>query len=554
MANKRNRNNWKNKQNRKGNTGKPSNNGKDKEAPDQCNAKGELSNGYGSSADNDISWYNRNPVLLKTAGSIPFGYPVGASYKVGEAVMFDSTGVSTISSKYRMPGITRINFRPTPGVSTTSGSVVNVAAANLYSFIRQANSGAKNYDSNDLMLYILMMDSAYMFHAMMMRIYGVINNYMTTSRYLPEDIAKALGIRYSDFAENMADFRAYINNFGARISAFAVPNDMAFFTRHRWMCSNIYADEPSLKAQLYAFVPEGVYQFGYDSDSAGKLSFTSFSTSLWTPSTIKAYGNNLISAFVGDEDANIISGDLLKAYGNNLVTVPYISDDYLVQITYSSEVLEQIHNIKSLAYTSWKNWDITQSADKSYLIFDPYSSTLVNDAQLLKPIVPSTYFIDSKDDVVTPEAVMIMTRLTAAFKCVDSDGNVAVHLDTCGSEVVMSMTYFTKDTGIYGSDGNLVGWRVDTEYYFDGMTVPTTSINWSTDQALFTLLDSGASDRRPLITLYIKATNGASTAYIANRLVGQRNNTTIIHAGELQNLHETALLSMYNVPAMGARK
>lgn len=538
---------------------------------------GTVDSTQAQSTDNDISWYSKNPVLLQNSANLPFGTPVGGKFTLTHHILTDEKKIDTQDIAYYLPGVTRISWAPTPGISRDASSPLNVAAANLYSWIRQANSGARNYDPNDLMIYIMCMDSLYMYHAWMMRLYGVLLNTATTVRYMPKVLCKACGGNYDDLIRNMAQLKFYINSFGARIGAMAVPNDMAFFTRHRWMCSNVYSDEISLKPQIYVFNPIGVFKFTRDAEQAGSATLKRFPWDVAvngaTFAQITAYGEELLAPIIADEDFNIMSGDILKAYQGNIVSIPAIEDNFITQISYSSEVLEQIHNLtcyRTSVLNHLQNWVISQNATKDALIFDPDIGV---DNSATKPVIattfPATVPLDLKSDVPTPGEVMIATRLASVVDLVVPDsGPVSVKITTCGSEFVTGINVFQFSDGVYSPEGDVY---VDSKYTYTALeflkvtgTSPNYSvaswdgpISWSTAYYLLNAFGNGATDRFPLQVFDIAAINGEDSwlnVKSAWKIIGQKNNLTTYDAEVLEKIHHTALLSMYNVPAMGLRK
>lgn len=462
------------------------------------------------SANNDLTWYSKNSQLLFDSANINYPFPVGSKIKFDYQ---DETGNRDAHNlEYYLPGIYQIIWRPSVGISTSEASAVNIAARNVYSYIRQANSGAKNYDSTDLMLYLLAMDSCYAFHAFMIRLYGVIRNTAVTVRYMPEALTRVCGGNYADLTAHLADLRYYINFFGARLGAMAVPNNMYYFTRHRWMSSNVYADEPSAKPQLYVFVPEGFYKFGYDKDKAGKLFYTPLGATPdgrtsedakdrgLTFEQLRTYGENLLKQVIGDEDFNIMSGDILKAYSNNIVAIPTITEDYVTGYFYSPEVLEQIHNLQA-HNTEWQDgtWDIKQSSTKDFLIFNP--------ACTMKVTVPEV-FIDSKADVPTPGDTMILTRLTSMLKPSAQLPDMENELATCGSEVVTNCFeyQYVTSTDTVGLPGTLVGRAMPTLNYVYALPEEATGKVTATPgvwNEMVNGLGVGSCDRSPLRTWII---------------------------------------------------
>lgn len=126
-----------------------------------------------------------------------------------------------------------IRYIPTIGTSSSAeASAANIAAKNIYSYVRYANSGARNYEANDLMMYLLAMDSAYTFYAYLCGIYSAAKNANGANWYQPVTMVTALGADYKSVSRNLANMRAYINQFAQRLSAFYVPSQMPIYSRH----------------------------------------------------------------------------------------------------------------------------------------------------------------------------------------------------------------------------------------------------------------------------------------------------------------------------------
>lgn len=337
------------------------------------------------SKPNDWHWYAQNEQLLKDVASYAYGYALGGKYKtLGiESPLFpEYTTPSQNANSVALPGILALRLIPTIGYSDNANSPINICARNLYTFIRAANSGAKNYDSADLILYLTAMDSAYSYLSWMKRLYGLIGISNIENRYFPWAAVTAAGGIYSDLRNNLADFRAYINMFAVRLASMCIPNSMSYLRRHQWIYEGIYMDTDHPKSQAYLFAPEGFHVFGLDSDGAGACLFKSFDAFGMDGSfdAIKRYGNAILGPILngaGEEDFNLISGDILKAYGENGVyRAEMISEDYVVVPSYDLSALGQIQNARTMPFiigdtTNDHMFDFTQDASKNFLVSKP---------------------------------------------------------------------------------------------------------------------------------------------------------------------------------------
>lgn len=203
------------------------------------------------SGHNDSSWYSRSQQLVLDAANLSYSSILGAKME-RDANIFDGIYPYAAPS---IPGVMALRWAPAYGISTDANSAINVAARRLYSYVRHANSGHSNYDSPDLMIYIMAMDNLYALHAMGLRAYGVARHYQMLNRYVPETLLKALGFDAS-IQYNLADFRLALNTLAIKLSAMAVPSEFDIFKRHVWLNSGVYKDSPSEKSQMYVFTPD----------------------------------------------------------------------------------------------------------------------------------------------------------------------------------------------------------------------------------------------------------------------------------------------------------
>lgn len=295
---------------------------------------------------NDKSWYSRNPELLKAGASFAYGYPLGSPAYLDNAEYPDA-------GKLIVSGITAIEVIPNLGISKDASSPLNQAIRKMYTYIRHANSGAKNYDPADLGLYIGAMDQIYTMFWYGVRAYGTARLYNAQNRYIPYTLLTAQGFQADDVMKNCAQLRYGLNRIATIVNNLVTPNDLPLLARHRWIFSGIFSDGTSPKSQIYMYRPAGYFTFGLDEQSAGMLKYTSLNTETQSM-TVEDYLNYL-DAMVKpiltnyDEDFGIISGDIMKAYdANELYKLPAVPEEFAIAPEYSEEVLSQIQNITLL--------------------------------------------------------------------------------------------------------------------------------------------------------------------------------------------------------------
>lgn len=144
------------------------------------------------SKPNDPRWYAQNPQLLRDTASFPYSWPLGNKLNLGQHAPEINKG--------SIPGIMGIYTAPTFGWADNPNSPINVAARNVYSYVRHANSGHANYDAPDLMLYLCAMDSIYSYLSYLKRVYGVVSTYSYTNRYYPKAVIQAMHVDSTTFS------------------------------------------------------------------------------------------------------------------------------------------------------------------------------------------------------------------------------------------------------------------------------------------------------------------------------------------------------------------
>lgn len=539
--------------------------------PKRNNCKDTSSLKFGApqlSKPNDVSWYAKDAQLLKDTASFPFSVPAGAVLHLNRNSQY-MQGLD-----YAVPGIMSFKMKPCIGKADNPNDAINIAARNIYTFVRHQNSGHTNYESADLMMYLIAMGEIYSFHSWCVRAYGIARLYQQTNKYLPTALLEAMGFDPS-VALDLPRFRNLINLTRRKFAATAVPNSMPYINRRIWLYSGIYADAPGPKAQMYLFKPAGfyIYKFG----ELGKL--------VWTPiaaghkatlQSLEGMASKMIDPIMMDEDMGIMSGDILKAFGDSgIYKVAEMPEDYEIVPTYSAEVLSQIHNM-----TIWKDqdevginaeWDITQNADigGGYLttkntIVSTKSKFGTADAPDGTALPSYGYagerLIDLHSEHPTPEEVMVATRCTTAASSIKSEVTstkgvkFTYSLSEVGADICLSADVYT-----YGISGSLSISKANPTFCSHATTVndilngkdtipshivrricQSTNFN---DGPMTVLGSTALSDP----TVFEPGAKESGEAY-----VGDLDVYTPITPDELGRMHDIAMMSMFDVPMMGA--
>lgn len=502
---------------------------------------------------NDPNWYAASEALMRDAASLPF------SESLGNELTLHSYFPNAEAPNWKkvIPGVMAIRFIPGCGISTRFSSPVNVAARNIYSFVTSHQSGAKNYEAPDLMMYLLAMDSIYSFWNFIVRVYGVANLYAQKNRYLPRGILTAMNVDPDDVIKNLSDLRYGINHAVQDIGSRCVPSTIPLIKRHSFMNQYLYLDNPQEKAQIYLYTLEGYHKWIDATDtSPGYLNYESMWTDaetgnplpLWTVQGLLGELESMIAMVMSSQDFDRMSGDILKAYPGKLIGLQEIPETYTVIPVYDDVVLSQIENSTAMGSplkeegppgTLRNTASIIQVAASNEITYAPYFVA-----------APQKFFdvvINAHTDETTPAQIMEWTRLITTL---DPDYVKGTTIDAAkaqaqyaGTEIV---TYYT-----------VVELSADQKTFkkFDHTSFPwyynsAENVNWIVEMwSRFTTFN-----RHPM--LRIGQPESASTALTDGswftQMIADFDNYTSISPRTLSHLHETAILSELAVPLLGA--
>lgn len=505
-----------------------------KQTPKKKYNRGNSQNGR--SRANDVAWYASTEALLEGSASIPYTWPVGNKLPLGAP-----SGLPFAASNDYIPGMCILDVVTTPGISKDSNSPINIAARNIYSFVRHANSGSSNYDAVDLMQYLLAVDEVHTFHAFCVRTYGMINLYNEQNRYYPKYMIQAMGFDFEDLLANQAQFRYSINNFATRAGSLVLPSGMPVFDRHAWLYSGVYQDGTSAKSQSYAYRPWGYRVYDAFNEGGGRL--------VWKPLSAKfAEGlkvadiqnimNEMINPLVGNEDIGIMCGDILKAYGStNTRKLSMLPETYTVLPVYNEEVLSQFQNATILGVKENNEgmYNITQdsSIGKGNIMFS-IDVSYAADALATKRFINLNINEPKPGDTMVATRMMVIARPTGASQYT---------LDSCGTEIVVSGTIY--NLLITSGSDQLIS--IDVAY---SKKFAPTAIDSSYDDQVTDIFDTVSMVSRfkfhPMVNYVVRKSKTGSAIFYQAEI----DNYAIIDADTLGRMHETALLSEFFVPQM----
>lgn len=383
-------------------------------------------------AEQGVGYRLYSPELIRDAASIPFSWSVGLPFDL------QVTGVpASMNNTHVIPGMMVQYMYPSVGYASEPNAAVNIAATSIYSFIRHANSGGKNYDSPDLMLYLLAMSQVYSYIKFLKRLQGCVSLYSTFNRYLPRKLVQVQGANFDDLNDHGADFRYGINMLINKTASLAVPAIMNIFARHADMYANIYAEGESVKDQIYLQSPRGFWQY-QETPVPGHLVMKNFftpnsgaanSTGGLTVKQLLKFGNDLLDPIIQSQTFGLMSGDIAKAYGDNIIKVSLVGDEYTFTPIYTDLIaLETMKNATVFGSShgdvnsSITNLGVNQSSNVGYLTHmptlqwddEPTSAQSMANTLALNSLAAQRILTTIRTDP-TPEYITEITRLLAVI-------------------------------------------------------------------------------------------------------------------------------------------
>lgn len=533
-------------------------------------------------AENDAIWYIPSTQMAKDVASFPMGISTGlelqgkirhqsSSFPTPYAVQNNSASdeddvkyTGNISS----PGICVLNILPTVGDANRVTDPINVAASALYTTMQIQSSRNPQYEASDLAMAIVAMADVISMYQWMVRLYGIAQSYSILNRYQPKALIEADGVDYEDLSSNLANFRAFINQYGYAIGSFYLPSEIFYVRRKAWMYTNIYQDANSAKAQFYMYHPLGFYWWTEGvAANATSLEFHELNPTIaQTPLTtakIMQYASNMIEGVRQSEDIRMMSADLLKAFGaGSAVTVNPISETFEVKPAYVPEVLTQFENavilpaakpgtIQASIKQIIESANITNGdgVDTTYR-YQPIRSGVETNTESVSnewgntSYLSTTRFINFHTDSISPENILVATRLSRVpqmivYQTQPSQTPICT-VNHVATEVVLGATmwFFTNKEIVQSIPFCSL----------EGYNFSTTG-SGSTAFKIAALIEKATMlsnfDWNPQMQFMLQ--NGAATgntAFVTTPLF-DLDNFTIISDDELERMNKTALLGMF---------
>lgn len=493
-----------------------------------------------TSKTNDFSWYNGNPGMVDNVGRISFGQPIGPIQNIGH----DTRNKVVMTS----PGICVLDYVHGLGYATNANDAVNSAMFDLYANLRKSQTSYATFDPADYMMYILGISEVYIVYSMISRAYGLLNTYNVESMYQPRRIIEALGFDYDDFLKHQPQYRVLLDSIATRINVFAVPNVLPYITRQYWMPSGIYSDAATNKHQLYAYRPAIYRTLDELGESGTKLVAHKHSyvdDVNYTYDALYTVVNDMIESLLKSQDFGVMSANVRQAYGDNVFKLVAFPENYIVLDSHDYNVLAQVENANIMGGVSNINQlDITQdpNLNKGEIVYTPLlpmpkslqDITTVN--TLYDPRTQGNVIVAHTQDT-GPEFVMEASRLMATGDTMQ--GQVRMN---CGTEYIARATCWTSSSGKKFTIGTVVSGPTPTirDCGFINLDDFTADDFTNVIQSLYTF------DWFPRISgLHIEA-DGNNSKWTKVPLMNL-DNYAVVSNEQIDQLHYTALLSLFNV-------
>lgn len=405
--------------------------------------------------------FGMNATLLSNAANLFFSTPIGKGVDcAGNSVISEVVNPSTLQD-FTSAGIMVYNFVPTPGISKDSGSAISTAMRDVFTHVCMFNSRTPSYGAADVIMYILAVKSMFILHAMGVRAYGLLNVAVAENRYWPKRVLEALGWNYENLKENMAEFRAYLNNSAFYINRFKVPSDIALFDRALELTSNVYSEGVSTKSQLYAFNPAIIYRWAEAEEATDgspnyleAQSLISSSQGSMTFGYFKDKLDTLYKSISDSQSCAIINSDISRAYTNIAEGALLVPDLYIVVPTIDrDDMLMGINNATvydtdpSAQGYPISTFNVTQSGSKNILYFSPEipHKTVADLGHTIPSVVACDHILNLRNPIPEARDIVYGAQFMSFAKPSTTEGKVSI--TECSDILLLSARIFHSAGG-----------------------------------------------------------------------------------------------------------
>ena len=399
---------------------------------------------------NDWHFYAASEEIAKDIASLPFNYMGGTPFAVGGSIADvnnDPTKTKTVKSG-ALSSVMRINYVNAIGVTDNQTKGINMAATQLYTFIRHANSGARNYEAADVMMYILAMRDIYSQFFLTKKVLGYAGLFNYYNHNYPDALISSMDIDPVDLRNNLAQYRGSLNLIAKKINSFAVPKYFKIFDRAAFINSYLFGDSSSIRGQAYQFFKAGYYTWSSTTSQQG-TELVYHDTEVTKFSDLLRILNEQLDALFLDEDALTMSGDILKAFGDSdLYQIMQTPDDYITPLTMDEDILAQIENSVSIFNGSMNNVvkELNVTQNNQIIKFVPKFSISTDNVDGRVVPTMTSLAVNSHKDNPQYNDVLEWTRLMTTFESkIDLSTGLSVVVTSCGLEIVLNYQMYRYD-------------------------------------------------------------------------------------------------------------
>lgn len=427
--------------------------------PSKNGKKGYIEKEYKASQcpGNDFAWYNKNPKLLTSASSLIFSKRYGDIYS---SIKYTGSNYNMVDTGNRsVAGVVRATFYPFVSAVGADADPINMAAKNLYTWLRHKNSGAKVYEQSDLIQVLLSSGSIKAAIEFAKKLLRCVATYSAVNRFAMRHILPYSDPEFTNIVSNLANYTARLNMIIAKSTSIIIPKDIPVFSRWKWLSANVWRDDELNKCSYYSFQPEVIWHYDWANHKCTTNSLLN-GTFAGLLNTIEYEIDNLL----GYEDYGTISGDILKAYGEGNIDVTTGMDLGEVQDpTLDADAIRQFKNMIIAGSPYNGAYEINQVSPNTQLL------KTVNTNADIQSAFPGKYVFDTAhdespfdagftylpklcvtSDQPTVEECVEQTRLSAVIKTVSIPAATpfnALVLDEVGTEVITGCkAFYFKDS------------------------------------------------------------------------------------------------------------
>lgn len=537
---------------------------------------------YDSVVSNDISYYNKNKSLFDAATNIPMRNVVGYGLERTNPIFpnWTKTNQDYVQSfldgavkDYAEPSIMQINYMPGVGMASGYSSAINRCFQNIYSTMYAKTSGSSlNFPQWELGVVTVAVQS-------IAQNIGFCKRALEFSRFVPAANAnfprlllQAMRLNAQDVIDNYNDYISDVNNLILDFNSMKFPAFIDVFKRQYSLAHNVYSDEDNVYGQLYVFVPAGYYIFsdiGIKESSTGDYDGVAGAYGVKWPA-----GDSNLSAIIdlirtqiecirSSSDYATILGALLRTFDDKqLLNLDLCENGAIAVPQYDETILMQIANSNRSGYVSnldcWlANLDKQFSYTGCYVTGNPVTNMISSDYSFNQVNggannVGGQHLINfdkvyQGDDL--RNALMEATRLVTIGHF-DSAQDIYT-LEAAGTEIITSVVIYQYSGA--GYNNTIVQTPVPPSVFFEMQKGSDGKYTITDEQDTLKFLLQGLPELTkfkyaPRVYVWaIYPTREGNATMPLGKYYGDVNYFTYISDANLRQLHNTALLSIFDV-------